>query len=68
MWELGLIAAIVYGDGTRLGDLAMALCDGQVLGLGMVVLSLAEGRLDADVFLELKDIDLVQEKSPLLCT
>lgn len=63
-----MIAAIVCGDGTKLGDLAMALCNGQVLGLGMVVLSLTEGRLDADVFLELKDIDLVQEKSPLLCT
>lgn len=62
-----MIEAIVYGGGTGLGALAMVLRDGQVWGLGMAVLPLAEGRMDADVFLELKSIGLVQEKSPLLC-
>lgn len=45
-----MIAAVVYGDGTSLGALAMVLREGQVLGLGMVVLPLAEGRLEADMF------------------
>lgn len=63
-----MIAAIVYGDGTRLGAPAMVLCDGQVLGLGRVILPFPEGSLDADVFIELKGIGLVQEKCPLLCT
>lgn len=45
-----MVAAIVYGDRTSLGAPAVVLSNGQVLDLGMAVLPLGEGRLDADVF------------------
>lgn len=44
VWEQGLIAAVVYGDGTSLGALAMVLCEGQVFGSGDGGVTLGRGQ------------------------
>lgn len=44
-----MAAAFSQRDGTSLGLLAMVLCNGQALGLGMVALPLTGGNLDADL-------------------